>query len=294
MQTADNVSRADGDETDFVALIAIFWRHRLTILIACLLCGLIAAVLAFIATPYFRAEAVITEVQDRGMNNSGGLENQLSGLAGLAGLALPSRATFAQQDAAILDSRRLVEEFITRNNLLPVLSRGAPKPLTLWLAVKQFKEGVVTIRKDTRKGVTSVALEWTDPGTAANWTNGFVALANELIRRRVLDESNRNIAYLTEQLSRTNDVELRKVIYNIIESETKTLMLANGRPEYAFEVVDPAVPPEVKERPHRLLIGLVGVAFGLAFGLAAALIREQTGRARRRRELAARPSQSAA
>ena len=293
MQTANPVADEGNDEMELVALLRIFWRHRVVILIACVLCVLISGVLAFTATPYYRAEAVITEVQDRGMNNGGAIESQLSGLAGLAGLALPSRGSITQQDAAILDSRRLVEEFIKRNDLLPALSRGAPKPPTLWLAVKQFKEGVVTIRKDARKGVTTVALEWTDPATAASWTNGFVALANELIRRRALDESSRNIAYLTDQLARTNDVELRKVIYNIIESETKTLMLANGRPEYAFEVVDPAVPPEVKERPHRLLIVLVGAALGLAGGLAVALILEQTRAARRRRGSPARTTQSA-
>jgi uncharacterized protein involved in exopolysaccharide biosynthesis len=283
MQTPKPVTDEGNEEIDLVALFGICWRYRAVILGASILGVLAALALALTATPYYRAEAVITEVQDLGMSNGAALENQLSGFAGLAGLALPSRASITQQDEAILDSRRLVEEFIRRNDLLSVLSRGARRPPTLWLAVKQFKEGVVTVHKDARKGVTTVALEWTDPVTAAKWTNGFVALANELIRRRALDESSRNIVYLTDQLARTNDVELRKVIYNIIESETRTLMLANGRPDFAFEVVDPAVPPEVKERPHRLLIVLVGGAVGLAIGFAAALILGQVATARRRR-----------
>jgi hypothetical protein len=47
-------------------------------------------------------------------------------------------------------------------------------------------------------------------------------------------------------------------------------MLANGRAEYAFEVVDPAVPPELKVRPHRLLMTFLGLIFGFvaAFSLA--------------------------
>jgi hypothetical protein len=97
--------------------------------------------------------------------------------------------------------------------------------------------------------LTVVAIDWTDPATAAQWANGFVALANELLRTRALVESKRNIAYLNDQISKTDVVELRRVLYGLIESETKTLMLANGRPEYAFRVVDPAVPPELKTRP---------------------------------------------
>jgi uncharacterized protein involved in exopolysaccharide biosynthesis len=282
MQTADRSSDTE-DELDAVAFLGLLWRHRMVVVIACILCALIAAVLAFTATVYYRAEAVVTEVKERGMSGAGALQSQLGGIASLAGLNLTGQASVSQQDAAILESRHLVEEFITRNDLLPVLAGKARKPPTLWLAVKQFKEGVVTIRKDARKGVTTVAADWTDANTAARWANGFVALANDLIRRRAVDESSRNIAYVNEQLARTTDVELRRVMYNIIESETKTLMLANGRAEYAFEVIDPAVPPEVKDRPHRLLMILVGVAFGLAIGCGIALAREQLARARRRR-----------
>ena len=91
---------------------------------------------------------------------------------------------------------------------------------------------------------------------------------------------------LNEQLARTTDVELRKVMYNLIENQTKTLMLANGRTEYAFEVVDAAIPPELKNRPHRTLMVLVGLAVGLTLGVAAAVIRDRFERSRQRGLLA--------
>jgi hypothetical protein len=186
-----------------------------------------------------------------------------------------------QTSAAILESRYLAEEFIKRNGLLSEMQRGSSKKLTLWRATDRFKKGVLAVVKDQRKGVTTVAIEWTDPATAARWANGYVALANELIRSRALQEATHNIAYLNEQLAKTTDVDLRKVMYNLIESETKTLMLANGRTEYAFQVVDPAVAPELKAGPHRLTLTLIG--FTLGFGIAAviALIAERVGRHRR-------------
>jgi uncharacterized protein involved in exopolysaccharide biosynthesis len=69
-------------------------------------------------------------------------------------------------------------------------------------------------------------------------------------------------------------IELQRVMYNLIETETKKLMLANGKPEYTFIVVDPAVAGELPIRPKRtqIFIEAVGLGFGLAF--AWALIRE--------------------
>jgi uncharacterized protein involved in exopolysaccharide biosynthesis len=282
-----SVASVDSDELDVIGFIRLLWRHKVLMASTCLVFGLIAVVIALLTTPIYRGEVVVTEVRDHEMGSSGGIASELGGLASLAGMDLASVTGVGQSEFAILNSNHLVEEFVKRNNLLPVLLKHSKKPPTLWLAVKKFKDGVVVVHKDVRKGVITVDCEWTDAATAAGWANSFVALANELIRRRALDDAGRNIAYLTEQLTRTNDVELRKVIYNLIESQTKTLMLANGRTEYAFQVVDEAIPPEIRTRPHRTLMVLVGLAMGLTLGMAAALILDRFERVRRRELMAA-------
>lgn len=276
------VAAVDHDELDLVGFIRLLWRHKLIVSLACLLCGVIAVVVALVTKPTFRAQAVVTEARDREMGAGGALASELGGIASLAGVDVSDATGIGREATAVLNSYHLVEEFVKRNDLIPVLMRNAKKPPTLWLATKKFKEGVVLVHKDIRKGVTTVDVEWTDPVTAARWANGFVTLANELIRQRAIEEASRNIAYLNEQLARTTDVELRKVMYNLIENQTKTLMLANGRTEYAFTVVDAAVPPELKNRPHRTLMVLVGLAVGLTLGVAAAVIRARFERSRQR------------
>jgi uncharacterized protein involved in exopolysaccharide biosynthesis len=144
---------------------------------------------------------------------------------------------------------------------------------------------VVTVQRDVRKNVTTIAVDWTDAQTAAKWANEFVALGNEILRQRAIDEASRNIAYLDAQLDKTDVVELRKVIYEIIESQTKTLMLANGRREYAFQVIDPAVPPEIRSSPQRSLMVIGGTAGGFLLGLLIAFVIEAYQR-RRAREFA--------
>jgi uncharacterized protein involved in exopolysaccharide biosynthesis len=140
----------------------------------------------------------------------------------------------------------------------------------MWLAVKEFKEGELSIRDDKRTGLLTIDVDWEDPAVAAKWANGFVALANERLRARAIDEATRNIAFLNAQIPQTSVVEVQRAIYNLIESETKTLMLANVRMEFAFTVIDPAVPPERKYRPKRSVYVLFGLFLGFAIGVLAA------------------------
>jgi uncharacterized protein involved in exopolysaccharide biosynthesis len=273
---SEDIPNAQADETDWVMLWRVAWGSRYLISLSVLVCGLIALYLALTAIPIFRAEVVVTTVRQGGLNASSSLSNQLGGLAGIASLAGVNLETGngAEREArALLQSRHMVEEFIKTNDLIGELLPHPKKPATLWRAVKEFREGVITIREEKRTGLTTIAMDWMDPGIAAEWANSFVALTNNRIRTRAIDDSSRNIAFLNKQIAQTNVVEVQRVMYNLIENETKTLMLANARVEYAFTIIDPAVPPELKISPKRTLIVAVGILVGLVFGLLAAYFR---------------------
>lgn len=265
MIAAENMPTREQDGIDLVALVKIVWSYRYLVAGVAVAAGLVATVLALTATPIYRAEVVVTEVHDQGMGGIASLANQLGGLASLAGVNIGGKDP-GREAQAVLQSRYLAEEYIERNKLGPELLRGA-KRSTTWFAVDRFQRDVLSVNEDQRKGVTRVTVDWTDPAVAARWANGFVALANELMRKRALDDSSRNIAYLNQQLEQSNVVELRRVMYNLIESETKTLMVANGRIEYAFRVVDPAVVPEMRISPRRTLMVAVGLVIGFVLGV---------------------------
>jgi uncharacterized protein involved in exopolysaccharide biosynthesis len=257
------------EDVDLLTMWRALWARRWIIIVCAIVGTAVAAVMAMIAPSIYHAEVIVTEARDPNMGGSGSIAGQLGGLASLAGMNVNNSGP-ANEARAILKSRKLVEDFITRNELVTKLVKGGDSP-SLWLAVRRFRDDVISIREDQRQGTTTVAIEWTDPVTTARWANGFVALANELIRQRALTESNRNVTYLKTQIAQTNDVELQRVLYNLIEQETKTLMLANGRIEYAFTVVDPAVAPERRISPRRTIMVLFGAAIGLCAGIAIAL-----------------------
>ena len=253
------------DEVDLIAFLRLLWASKYIIVLTTVLFGFASIYLALTATPIYSATVVVARASDASTGGAGSLASQLGGLGNLVGMNLGQNGP-GRESQAVLKSRRLAEEFIIRGDLLAELSPDGREPLTLWHAVKQFRELLLTIREDDVDGLTTVSIEWTDPAVAARWANDYVALANEIIRTRAREESERTIEYLSKQIEQTNAVELRRVMYNLIEAETKTLMLANARSEFAFASIDPAVAPEVRSRPKRKIIVLSGVALGLFFG----------------------------
>lgn len=281
MVSASEPIAGEAQDLDLFGLVERLWRYRILIAICGFGGAIIGVALALTTDPVFRAEVVVTEVRDTGMGSPGSLASQLGGLASLAGVNIGQADDEGQRAQAVLESRRVAEEFIKRNDLLPALFHNSKVRPTIWKAVTRFKESVVSVRKDARRATTTVAVEWTDPAVAARWANAYIALTNELVRQRALEEANRNIAYLNGQIEKTNVVELRKVLFDLAEAETKKLMLANGRIEYAFQTVDPAVAPEMRVRPHRTLMVLIGGMLGGVLGVGVALLHHSLGRRRR-------------
>lgn len=263
------VSVAEEGEIDLAAIVRAAWQHKVLVAVITGIAGLIAVAVALLTAPIFRADVVVTDVREAGLGAavSSSTLGQLGGLASIAGFNLGATANKTQVNQAVLKSRNLVEQFIQRNGLIDELFEDSDDEPTLWLAVERFQGGVLRISEDTRQGKTTITMDWKDPEVAAKWANGFIALANDLIRKRALDEATRNVAYLTEQIDKTHVVELQRVMYNLVENETKALMLANARVEYAFQVVDPATAPERRISPNRRFIVLSGAAAGFFISL---------------------------
>ncbi len=231
-------------EIDFVALFWLVWDHKLLVGAISLVFGLIAAYFALTATEIYRAQVVVTIVHDNALGSGGSLMNQLG----------------------VIESHGLAAEFVKRNHLESLMNNGRTFADPLWFAASQFFKNVIDIKEDKIKGTTTLTVDWTDPDVAARWANGYIALANDLLREHAIETSSRNVAYLEKQISQTNVVELQRVMYSLIESETKTLMLANGRLEYAFRIVDPAMAPRVRSSPRRTLIVASGIFIGGLLG----------------------------
>ena len=281
MSKAEDPIIQQGDTINVISMIEVMWRYRLLVAACGLGAALIAVYLA-LTTPFvYRAEVVVSPVSQGNEGLGSSLAGQFGSLASLAGINLPGVGGGGAQEAlAMLRSRYLAETFIARNKLTAKIMRKAPKQ-SLWLAVDRFRATVITVRMDKEAGTAIVSVQWSDPAEAASWANQYVATANEILRNRALAEASRNIKFLNEQISKTQVVEIQRVMYGLVENETKKQMLASTRTEYAFTVIDPAVQPEERIWPRRSLMVLTGGVIGGVLGALLALAHNLWRRHRR-------------
>jgi hypothetical protein len=235
----------------------------------------------------YRAEVALVPASDSA--SAGGLAalaNQFEGISALAGIDL-SGGSSRDEAVLLLRSRALVERYITQQNLLPTLfpddwdrerkawRTGAKDPPTLGDGYKLFDERIRSVREDKREGAITFRIEWTDRELAAQWANGLVDLANNLLRQRAIAESAERLNYLNQRLDAGGSIELKQAIYRVVEAEIKSQMLASARREFAFRVVDPAVVPDANKRvrPWRTMMVLIGAVVGMTLGIFALLVR---------------------
>jgi LPS O-antigen subunit length determinant protein (WzzB/FepE family) len=271
-------------EVDVVYLWWAVWDQKILVAGIAALCTLLALILALTMTPVYRGTIIVAPVTDKGLGNDSSL-GSLGGIASLAGIDIGMDSA-KQERAAVLQSRHLVEEFVRKPEVSSELYARARKDglkdaNSVWKTTDRFRRTVLDIQPDKLKGTTTITMDWTDPAVAARWANGFVALANDLVRNKDIADSTRNVEYLNQQLDKTSSVNIQKVLYSLIEQETKTLMLAHGRVEYAFLVVDPAVTPEIRVRPWRSLIVLSGIVIGTFLGCFVVYCRTRFARPKR-------------
>ncbi len=237
----------DTDDDISVSDLWLILRRRWGIVIGLTLgAGAIAAAISLLMTPLYEAQTVIMEVDhsDQGVAGGAGLLSQFGGLAELAGLNVESLRRNKKDGRTLIESRTFLEEFLSRKDLLPALyptdwdaSKKAWKPRldhprTVWEGAEAFKRRVYKISVNPENGLMTLSIRWTDRDTAASWANELVALANEISRQKDVAEAEHSMAYLNKQIDQTNVVELRRVLYTLVENELRTLLLANARDDY--------------------------------------------------------------
>jgi uncharacterized protein involved in exopolysaccharide biosynthesis len=104
------------------------------------------------------------------------------------------------------------------------------------------------------------------------------------MRSRAITRAEASVRFLEKELQTTSTVEVRNAISRLLENEVKQRMLADVTPEYAFTVVDRALPRDEDDTvgPSRLTLLIAGPFVGFGLGAIAAVV------SRRRRSESAR------
>jgi len=283
------------DEIDLRELFATLWRGK-WIIIAFTIVFAAGGVFYALSKPnVYQSSVLLAPTQDEG--GAAGLSGQLGGLASLAGISLGggsgNQTVMAKE---VLQSRAFLTDFIHRHNLtIPLMATEAwdmknekwvinrevynpdngewltdedgesLKP-TDWDLVKTLKEHM-SVSSNDETGMVTLNVKSLSPPVAKDWAEKLVHDINEHMRAQDVKEAEARIGYLEGKLSETNIAGMQQVFYQLIESETRTVMLANAQSEYIFKTIDPAVVPQEKSEPKRALIAIVATMLGGMLGV---------------------------
>jgi uncharacterized protein involved in exopolysaccharide biosynthesis len=270
----------DDDRISLRELWDKLWQGKLTVIAITAVFAVASVTYALLATEVYRAEVLVAPAEDQSMPMLGG---QLGGLAALAGVSVGGGSE--AEPLAVLNSRDFARQFIEDYALLPVFFEDIwDAGNNAWLvddpadapdirdAIRYFRENVLKVTEERTTGLVTIAVEWTDPAVAAAWADVLVERLNDRLRERALEEAETNVAYLTQEMAKSSLVTMQQSIGQLLQSELQKLMLARGNAEFAFKVIDPAIPPKQRARPKRSMIVIIGTFLGGLVGAFVVLV----------------------
>lgn len=275
------------DEIDLLELIRALWDEKIKIITITAVAAFISVIYALYQPNIYHANALLAPATEKDGGGMSSLAGQFGGLASLAGFPLKSDGVSKSElGLEVLKSRKFVREFVERHKITPQLmavdywdSNKRELKLNIkvydeksksWLknelpsneAIYQTFIDSLTLEEDVGSKFVRIGFKHKSPEIAAKWTGMVVKDLNDAIRRNDINEAESSIAYLRRQVASSPLADLRNLFYDLIQSQTETMMLANVREEYVFKTIDPAIVPEKKSEPKRALICVLGTLLG--------------------------------
>ncbi len=292
----DSHLRAD-DEIDLRELWRISLKYKRMIIKSMLVAAVLTAGLSMFMHNIYRAEILLASAQPDSSKGGiasalGKMSGGLGGLASIAGVSMGGGDI--DENLAILQSRNFLWKFVQEKNLMPILfenewdeqtkswKESDPKKQPGQMAVDRlFNDGsVLKVERDKKTDLITVSVEWEDAALATDWANTLVDKLNQYIAQQEIARSESNLQYLNAELMHTQIDEMRRILFDMIASEQKKVMLAHTQKEYAFKVLDKAVEPDKKIKPKRSLIVIMAAFLAGFMAALYALIRESNSKRR--------------
>ena len=231
------------------------------------------------------------------VNSSSSMSGALgsySGLAGFAGISIPFGSDEGNSAQAIkkIKSLSFFENNILTNIYLPDLM--AVKSWNLKTNTLTFDESIydsnsntwirdhsfpqqqipsaqesykvfeqhLSLIEDKVSGFVNLSIKHQSPYVAKQWVKLVVDEVNDFYRQKDKSESEKAVSYLNQQISITSLSEIKQVIAQLLQEETKKLTLIEANQFYVFDYIDPPAVMEKKSEPKRALICILSALLG--------------------------------
>ena len=292
------------DEIDFRELFYILLKDKRIIVSVTAFVSIIGVIYSLLLPNIYESKALLVPVNTSG-NISGALSSY-SGLAGLAGISIPSDVDTGNSTKAIEKIRSLsfFENNILTNINLPDLMavkswNYETNTLTYddsiyimssntWVrdyrypqqqipsaqeSFEEFETEYLSLSEDQDTGFITISIKHQSPFIAKQWVDLIVDEINNFYRKKDREESEIAVSYLNEQISKTSLSEIKIVIAELLQEETKKLALIEANQYYVFDYIDPSAVMEEESEPSRVLISILSMLLGGVLSMLLVFIR---------------------
>jgi uncharacterized protein involved in exopolysaccharide biosynthesis len=268
-----------------------------------LFCVIAVSIALYLPNQYTAKSIVAPTSEEQGGLAS--LAKSMGGLAGLAGLGLnaPGGSDKSVIALEVIKSPSFINDFVKKYDLVvPLIAANSSEKVTFELQydedmydvdtkkwVREVKPPktieptpeeiyerfieILEVEENTNNGFINISIQFYSPNIAKRWVELLIIEINEKIRKSDIDEARLSIEFLNEALEQTSNANMKDTFYQLIEEQTKTLMLAKSRQEYVFKTISPAITPEKKSAPSRAIICIAGAFLGGIVSVLIVLIR---------------------
>ena len=294
-----------GDEIDLKELFYVLFHGKWIILSLTTFISIMGLIYSLSLPNIYVSKALLAPV-----NSSSSLSGTLGrvgvgGLAGLAGIKLPSGGDEGNSAKAIkkIGSLSFFKNNILTNIYLPdlmAIKSWNPKTNTVvfdeniydtnsntWIrdysypqqqipsaqeSYEVFKQQL-SLSEDKKSGFITLTIKHQSPFIAKQWAELVVNEVNGFYRQKDKLESEKAVSYLNQQISMTSLSEIKEVLAQLLQEETKKLTLIEANQFYVFDYIDPPAAMEEKSEPKRALICIISAILGGMLSILLVLIR---------------------
>jgi LPS O-antigen subunit length determinant protein (WzzB/FepE family) len=285
-------AREVSNEIDIKEILLILIQKKFIVISVTALISIMGVAYSLQLPNIYQSKALLVPI-DSSSGISGAL-GQYSGLAGLAGINLPSDVegnsikalnklkslSFFENNVMpriFLPNLMAVESWDYKTNLLSYDEDIYNKNTNTWVRkysypIKQipsaqesfavFMSDHMTLSEDKKTGFVTLKIKHQSPFVAKQWSELIVNEVNNFYRQKDKSESKKSVTYLNEQIAISNLSEIKQVIAELLQQETQKLALIEASQYYVYDYIDPPAVMETKNEPSRALICILSALLG--------------------------------
>jgi hypothetical protein len=284
------------DEIDIKELFYVLLEGKWIIIFVTTFISIIGVIFSLLLPDIYESKALLVPV-----NSSNSISSSLQSygsLAGLAGINLSPNGGGVGN--SVKATKKITSLSFFENNILPniylpdlmavkswdsatntmeydesiyntnsntwVINRSAQESFS------EFKKKLI-LSQDKASGFSILSIKHQSPFIAKQWVELIVDEVNSFYRQKDRLESEKAANYLNMQISITGLTEIKQVLAELLQEETKKLTLIEANRFYVFDYIDPPAVMEKKSAPGRAIICIISSLIGAMLSILLVLIR---------------------